>query len=90
MVVAEQNWQPMIDAIWENRTVEDYDDRGSTVKTDLMHSWHHHRSGKPVSLEEMMESGNEDILDIPNPRSEFEQSIVSEMQIAAFAEQNIT
>ena len=23
MVIAEQNWQPMIDAIWENRTVED-------------------------------------------------------------------
>ena len=21
MVIAEQNWQPMIDAIWENRTV---------------------------------------------------------------------
>ena len=80
----------MIDAIWENRTVEDYDDRGSTVKTDFMRSWHHHRSGKPVSLEEMMESGNGDIFDIPDPRSEFEQSIVSEMQIAAFAEQNIT
>ena len=90
MVIAEQNWQPMIDAIWENRTVEDYDDRGSTVKTDFMRSWHHHRSGKPVSLEEMMESGNGDILDIPDPRSEFEQSIVSEMQISAFAERNIT
>ena len=25
MVIAEQNWQPMIDAIWENRTVEDYE-----------------------------------------------------------------
>ena len=24
MVIAEQNWQPMIDAIWENRTAEDY------------------------------------------------------------------
>ena len=23
MVVAEQEWQPVIDAIWENRTVED-------------------------------------------------------------------
>ena len=25
MVIAEQNWQPMIDTIWENRTVEDYE-----------------------------------------------------------------
>ena len=25
MVITEQNWQPMIDAIWENRTVEDYE-----------------------------------------------------------------
>ena len=80
----------MIDAIWENRTVEDYGDRGSTVKTDFMRSWHHHRSGEPISLEEMTESGNEDILDVSNPRSEFEQSIISEMQIAAFAERNIT
>ena len=31
MVIAEQNWQPMIDAIWENRTVEDYDTTGSSV-----------------------------------------------------------
>ena len=90
MVIAEQNWQPMIDAIWENRTVEDYDDSGSTVKTDFMRSWHHHRSGKQLSLEEMMESENGNILDVPDPRSEFEQSIISEMQIAAFAESNIT
>ena len=36
MAIAEQNWQPMIDAIWENRTVEDYETTGSTVKTDFM------------------------------------------------------
>ena len=33
MVIAEQNWQPMIDAIWENRTMEDYETTSSTVKT---------------------------------------------------------
>ena len=58
MVIAEQNWQPMIDAIWENRTVEDCETTGSTVKTDFMRKWHHNRSGKPISLDEMME--NED------------------------------
>ena len=53
MVIAEQNWQPMIDAIWENRTVEDYETTGSTVKTDFMRKWHHNRSGKPISMDEM-------------------------------------
>ncbi len=56
MVIAEENWQPMIDAIWENRTVEDYETTSSTVKTDFMGKWHHNRSGKPISLDEMMES----------------------------------
>ena len=67
MVIAEQNWQPMIDAIWENRTVEDYETTGSTVKTDFMRKWHHHRSGKPISLDEMMESEDGDIFDVADP-----------------------
>ena len=51
IVIAEENWQPMIDAIWENRTVEDYETKGSTVKTDFMRKWNHNRSGKPISLD---------------------------------------
>ena len=43
MVIAEQEWQPMIDAIWENRAVEDYEAKSSTVKTDFMRTWHHNR-----------------------------------------------
>ena len=89
MVVAEQEWQPMIDAIWENRTVEDYETTSSTVKTDFMRKWHHNRSGKPISLDEMMESEDGDIFD-GRPRSEFEQSVISEMQVATFAESTIT
>lgn len=65
MVIAEQNWQPMIDAIWENRTVEDYETTSSTVKTDFMRKWHHNRSGKPISLDEMMENEDGDILKYP-------------------------
>ena len=90
MVIAEENWQPMIDAIWENRTVEDYETTSSTVKTDFMRKWYHNRSGKPISLDEMMESENGDIFEVADPRSEFEQMVISEMQIAAFAEQSIT
>ena len=62
----------------------------STVKTDFMRKWYHNRSGKPISLDEMMESENGDIFEVADPRSEFEQMVISEMQIAAFAEQNIT
>ena len=90
MVIAEQNWQPMIDTIWENRTVEDYETTSSTVKTDFMRKWHHNRSGKPISLDEMMESEDGDIFDVADPRGEFENSVISEMQIASFSESTIT
>lgn len=90
MEIAEENWQSMIDAIWESRTVEDYETKSSTVKTDLMRKWYHNRSGKPISLDEMMEIEDGDIFEVADPRNEFEQTIISEMQIVAFAEQNIT
>ena len=89
-IIQEQNWQPMIDAIWENRTVEDYETTSSTVKTDFMRKWHHDRSGKLISLDEMMENEDGDIFEVADPRGEFEQKIISEMQVASFSEQNIT
>ena len=48
MVIAEQSWQPMLDAIWENHIVEDYGITDGTVKTDLIRKWHHNRSGSPA------------------------------------------
>lgn len=33
-IIQEQNWQPMIDEIWNNRTLEDFDKRGSQVKLE--------------------------------------------------------
>ena len=90
MVIAEENWQSMINAIWENRTVEDYETTSSTGKTDFMRKWHHNRSGKPISLDEMMASEDGDVYDVADPRSEFEQTIISEMLVTAFSEQNIT
>lgn len=80
----------MIDRIWENRTVEDYETTSSTVKTDFMRKWHHNRSGKLISLDEMMESEDGDIFDVADPRSEFENSVISEMHISSFAENIIT
>ena len=66
------------------------DTMSSTVKTDFMRKWHHNRSGKPISLDEMMESEDGDIFDVTDPRGEFEQSVISEMQVAIFAESTIT
>ena len=73
-----------------SRTVEDYETTSSTVKTDFMRKWHHNRSGKPISLDEMMESEDGDIFDVADPRGEFENSVISEMQIASFSESTIT
>ena len=84
MVIAEQNWQPMIDAIWENRTVEDYETTSSTVKTDFMRKWHHNRSGKPISLDEMMENEDGDIFEVADPRGEFEQEWLEAAHIKPF------
>ena len=90
MIIEEQNWQPTIDAIWECRTVEDYDDKYSTVKNDFMRKWHHNRSGKSISLEEMMEDEDGDIFGVADPAGDFEQTILSEIQIASFAQDNLT
>ena len=32
MLVVEQKWQPVIDAIWENRTVEDYETTSTPLR----------------------------------------------------------
>ena len=88
MVIAEQNWQPMIDEIWNNRTLEDFDKRGSQVKLDFMRSWGHSRSRKKtVSIEQLAEEAEENgtDFDIPDTSSEFENSVLSELQIAEFA-----
>ena len=87
-IIQEQNWQPMIDEIWNNRTIEDFDIRGSQVKLDFMRSWEHSRSRKKaVSIEQLAEDAEENSIDfdIPDTRSAFENSVLSELQIAEFA-----
>lgn len=89
-IVAEQNWQPTIDAIWESRCVEDYEEKFSLEKRDFLRKWHHDRSGQSISLEEMMENEDGDIFQVEDPYGEFEQSLISTMQIAGFAEKWLT
>lgn len=89
MVIAEQNWQPVIDTMWEIKAVEDYDSRESFAKTDFLRKWHHDRSGKAVSLEELVENGGE-FSEVADPRAEFEKSVLSQAQIDAFAAEHIS
>lgn len=87
-IVREQNWQPVIDEIWNNRAIEDFDKRGSQVKLDFMRSWEHSRSRKKtVSMEQLAKDAEENgtDFDIPDTRSEFENSVLSELRIAEFA-----
>lgn len=83
MVIEQEHWQPMIDAIWENRTIEDYEARNSTVRSDFLRQWNHGPSNKSVSFEEMVEEGG-DIMDIADPRADFENKVLSEGKVEAF------
>lgn len=83
-VIEEENWQPMIDAIWENRTLEDYENKNSVVRNDFMRHWNHDRSGKAISLDELVEEGG-DIMNVADPRAEFERKVLSQGQIESFA-----
>lgn len=83
MVIEQENWQPMIDSIWENRTIEDYEARNSTVRNDFLRQWNHGPSNKSVSFEEMVEEGG-DIMEVADPRADFENKVLSEGKVEAF------
>ena len=77
MIVVEQKWQPVIDAAWEMRAEEDYETKFSVVKNDFKRKWHHNRSGQHISLDQMMKNKDGDMMEIADPRQEFEQEIMS-------------
>lgn len=87
IVTQEQNWQPTIDAIWENRQPDDYNGHNQSQR-DFERSWMHSRTVPTVSLEELLESGEkisaEQLYDIPDPRSEFEANVITEVQLEQF------
>ena len=87
MIVAEENWQPMIDEFWNNRNPDDYS--GSSVhKRDFNRSWYHDRNHKHLSIEEIAETGamidGEMLFDIPNPAAEFETKVLQKIGIEQF------
>ena len=87
LIVKEQNWQPMIDEIWNNRQVNDYTGRNIN-KRDFMRSWDHSRTAKPISLEALMETDTvvegERLYELDDSRSEFETKLLSKLQMEQF------
>ena len=88
-IVEEQNWQPMIDEIWNNRQGADYSGK-NIQKRDFMRSWDHSRTAEHISLEDMLENGasinGEQLYDIADPRGEFESTVLTEQSMESFKE----
>ena len=78
----------MIDEIWNNRTLEDFDKRGSQVKLDFMRFVGTQPFQEKAVIHRAACRGcrrNSIDFDIPDTRSAFENSVLSELQIAEFA-----
>lgn len=61
-IVREQNWQPAIDYLWENLTLEDFSDHNSKKKIDAYRKWHHTRTKvgrQMLSYEAMLEQAED-------------------------------
>ena len=92
MIVAEQDWQPMIDEIWNNRQMEDYSERKSTYKRDFINKWYcsWNKKKTPIFLDEAIKSGEEIseelLVQLPSPREDFETRILSKQKVEAFFE----
>ena len=88
-IIEEQDWQPMIDELWLNRTVEDFDEtRVSRERIDSYRKWHHTRTnvGTPVSMEQIQEDCEDGTKDIADPDSEFEHEVLNELRLKSFME----
>ncbi|MFR8438901.1 MAG: hypothetical protein ACLVCR_06600 [Lachnospiraceae bacterium] len=88
-IIEEQDWQPMIDELWLNRTVEDFDEtRVSRERIDSYRKWHHTRTnvGTPVSMEQMQEECEDGTKDIADPNGEFEHEVLNELRLKSFME----
>ena len=87
-IVAEENWQPIIDEIWNTRQVEDYNRGQNAKKRDFMRSWDHSRTAKHISLEELAEAGAKiddgALFDLEDPRAEYETKILSQDAVDSF------
>ena len=88
MIVAEENWQPIIDEIWNNRQAEDYNRGKNSKKRDFLRSWYHDRTAQHFSLEDIAQNGikldGDMLYDIEDPRGTFEKKVMSQDAVASF------
>ena len=78
-IIIQENFQPMIDAIWENRQPEDY--RGYNLKKrDFLRSWYHYRNHPHLSYEKMID----DNIGIADPQQAFDQKVQADLQVEQF------
>lgn len=89
LIVQEQNWQPMIDEIWNCRQVDDYSGKNINKK-DFMRSWTHSRTAQHFSIEDLMENGTtidgELLYELADPRGDFEANLLTSIQMDEFKE----
>lgn len=80
-IIIKENFQPMIDAIWENRQPEDY--RGhNKKKQEFLRSWYHNRNHPHLSYEKMIDDG----INIADPKQAFDQKVLADLQVEQFEE----
>lgn len=96
-IIAEKNWQPMIDAVWTTRAIEDYEKTQSGIKNDFLRSWYHYSKDikcfRTISLEQVLQSDGTDfnrLMEvIADPRSEFEEKLISQEQVKQFIQKHL-
>ncbi len=86
-IIHENQWQPMIDETWNNRTEEDFDELYmSRDRIDHYRKWNHLRTsmGAPLSLEQLSENDAGDDAALADPQGEFENELLSKMNMESF------
>ncbi|MCL2546783.1 MAG: hypothetical protein FWE06_06260 [Oscillospiraceae bacterium] len=85
-VIAEQNWQPILDVMREMPCHEDFEPwRNSQPRIDFLRKWYHSRaSTKMISLEASMANANHAIHDMAASDADFVENVLSEDYIEQF------
>ena len=89
-VIAEQGWQPMLDALHEMPCNEDFEKQRTSVRTDFIRKWYHTRSKKvqSVSLERFRtanwDSDDDRLFYFPDPRLHLEEYVCARVDAERF------
>lgn len=85
--IEEQGWRPMLEAVREMPCDEDFEPWDTNARKDFLRKWYHTRSKKvqTVSLEELMESGEDDsIFYLPDPSQNVEDYVIAKDFVERF------